>query len=109
MFIYDKRVNIQQTINKYLKLIENLLKKWKLKMSTTKCSYIIFHNGPTKPKELDLKLFDTKILYDSKPVFLGVTFDERLTFSSYFEKIKTKCQDRLKKVRILSSIYWKLN
>ena len=78
-------------------------------MSATKWSYVIFHNGPAKPKEFDLKLFDAKSPYDSKPVFLGVTFDERLTLSSYFEKVKTKCQDRLKIVRILSSNYWKLN
>jgi hypothetical protein len=109
MFMYDERGNIEQIINKYLKLIEMWLKKWKLKMSATKYSFIIFHNGPTKPKELDLQLFDTKIPYDSKPVFLGVKFDERLTFKNYYDKIKTKFQDRLKIVRILSSNYWKLS
>jgi hypothetical protein len=49
-FIYKKNGNIENIINKYLKEIENWLSKWKMKMSATKCNYIIFHNGPTRPK-----------------------------------------------------------
>ena len=78
-------------------------------MSAKKCNYIIFHNGPTKPKDFELILFGSKIPYEKNPVFLGVIFDVRLTFNSYFDKIRTKCQDRIKIVRILSSKFYKLN
>ena len=40
--------------------------------------------------------------------FLGATFDERLTFNKFFDKISTKCNDRQKVIRILSNRFFKL-
>ena len=77
-------------------------------MSASKCNYIIFHNGPTRPALLNLNLFGSKIPFDPNPTFLGVTFDERLTFKTYVKNIKSKVQNRLNIIRILSSNYWKL-
>ena len=108
MFMFDKRGQIEQIINKYLVLIEKWLIKWKLKMSASKCNYIIFHNGPTRPALLNLNLFGSKISFDSNPTFLCVTFDERLTFKTYVKNIKSKVQNRLNIIRILSSYHWKL-
>jgi cell fate regulator YaaT (PSP1 superfamily) len=85
--MYKKNGNIEKLINNYLKEIE--LCKWKMKMSATKCNYIIFHNGSTRPKLLDLKLFGINIPFEANPVFLGATFDERLTFNKFFDKIST--------------------
>jgi hypothetical protein len=95
-------------INNYLKKIELWLSKWKMKMSAAKCNYIIFHNGPTRPKLLELKLFGTNIPFETNPVFLGATFDERLTFNKFFDKISKKCNDRQKVIRILSNRFFKL-
>ena len=108
-FMYKKNGNIENIINKYLKEIEIWLSKWKMKMSATKCSYIIFHNGPTRPKLLDLKIFNSNIPFEEKPTFLGVTFDERLNFNCYIDKTTIKANDRLKIIRILSNKFYKIN
>ena len=60
-----------------------------MKMSAAKCNYITFHNGSTRPKLLDLKLFGINIPLETNPVFLAATFDERLTFNKFFDKIST--------------------
>jgi len=88
-FMYKKNGNIEKMINNYLKEIELWLSKWKMKMSAAKCNYITFHNGPTRPKLLDLKLFGINIPLETNPVFLAATFDERLTFNKFFDKIST--------------------
>jgi hypothetical protein len=107
-FIYKKNGNIENMINKYLKEIENWLSKWKMKMSATKCNYIIFHNGPTRPKALDLRFFNTNIPFEENPIFLGAIFDERLTFKKFIDKIITKCNDRQKVVKMLSNRFFNL-
>jgi hypothetical protein len=78
--MYKKNGNIEKMINNYLKEIELWLSKWKMKMSATKCNYIIFHNGSTRPKLLDLKLFGINIPFEANPVFLGATFDAKIDF-----------------------------
>ncbi len=70
--MYKKNGNIEKMINNYLKEIE--LCKWKMKMSATKCNYIIFHNGSTRPKLLDLKLFGINIPFEANPVFFRCNF-----------------------------------
>jgi len=50
-----------------------------------------------------------KIPFEENPTFLGVTFDERLTFKKHVKNIKSKVQNRLNIIRILSSNFWKLN
>ena len=109
MFIFNKRGQIEQTINKYLVSIEKWLIKWKLKMSASKCNYTIFHSGPTRPVSLNLNLFGSKIPFEENPTFLGITFDERLTFKNHVKNVKTKVQNRLNIIRIISSNFWKLN
>jgi hypothetical protein len=79
-----------------------------MKMSATKCNYIIFHNGPTRPKALDLWFFNTNIPFEENPIFLGAIFDERLTFKKFIDKIITKCNDRQKVVKMLSNRFFNL-
>ena len=77
-------------------------------MSASKCSYIIFSNGG-RPSKFKLELFGNEIPYDAHPRFLGITFDERLTFATHINDIKTKYIQRLNIIKIISHSSWKLN
>jgi hypothetical protein len=78
-----------KTVNIYLEKLNEWVKRWWLKMSTQKCSYTVFSNGPYKDKkDFDLRLAVERIPYNPNPKLLGITFDESLCFRKNSEKIK---------------------
>jgi len=50
-FIFKRSGSLEKIINKYLKDLEIWLNRWRLKMSTTKCSYVIFSKSTRKTKK----------------------------------------------------------
>ena len=79
-------------------------------MSTPKCSFTVFSNGPYKSKkDFDLRLTGEKVPYNPNPKLLGITLDESLSFKTNAEKIKKKCMSRLNIIKILSHKRWKLS
>ena len=108
-FIFNKYGNIKDLINSYLKKIELWLSKWRLKMAPEKCSYIIFSGNPSKNQKLSLNLLKKNIPYTDNPIFLGIKFDESLCFNSHIEFIRSRCQDRINIIKILSHRSWKLS
>ena len=59
MNIFKKATNSKkQQIEIYLKSIEKWLLRWRLKMSPSKCSYIIFSANKKEVEQMDLKLFN---------------------------------------------------
>jgi hypothetical protein len=54
-------------------------------------------------------LFGKDIPYDEAPKFLGVYFDERLTFAKQIREIKNKSIQRMNIVKIISHKSWMLN
>ena len=83
--------------------------KWRLNLNINKCSYTVFAKGAKNEGKLGLKINQNNIPYQKNPIFLGIQFDERLTFNKQVENIKNKCYDRLKIIKILSHKSWKLN
>jgi hypothetical protein len=108
-FVFKKYGKISDKINKYLKRIEAWLRLWRMKMSPEKCSYIIFSGNSASNKDLELNLIGEQIPYDKSPVFLGIKFDEHLCFNSQVDFIKSRCQDRVNIIKILSHKSWKLS
>ena len=108
MNIFTKPGQIQALIKSYLIKIEIWLSNWRLSMSANKCSYIIFSNSNKYELGFKLLLFNKEIPYEKNPRFLGITFDERLTFKQHIENIKTKCQSRLNIIKIISHRSWKI-
>ena len=43
------------------------------------------------------------------PIFLGIKFDQNLCFNSHIEFIRSRCQDRINIIKILSHKSWKLS
>jgi hypothetical protein len=108
LFCFDKEGKLKSMVEKYLKSIENWVNKWRLKMAANKCSYTVFASK-TYHLNLKPKLFGVDIPNDKNPKFLGVKFDERLTFSQHIAEIKIKCLKRLNLIKIISHKSWHLN
>jgi hypothetical protein len=109
-FCYDKPRKLLSYVKKYLKKIEFWLVKWKLKMSANKCCYITFSKKNNKQdRKFNLNLFGENIPYDKNPTFLGIKFDENLTFVPHLELMKKKLNGRQNLLKILSHRKWKLS
>ena len=58
------------------------------------------HNNPT------LKLDDSEIPVVSQYKFLGIIFDQKLSFIPHIQYIKDKCNKTLKLLRIIAHTDW---
>ena len=59
--------------------------------------------------EFDLRLNSESIPYNPNPVFLGITFDERLCFNKHFENLRARALSRLNIIKIFSHKSWHLS
>ena len=91
LFFYKKPGHIKHKINQYLESLVD----WQLKMNVKKCCYTIFSNGNGERLGLDPHLHGEIILYNPNPVFLGITFDEKLCFNKHFENLRVRALIRL--------------
>ena len=74
----------------YLKELESWLVKWKMSVSVTKSSYLIFTKSVNKIK------------------FLGITMDKKLSFKYHIDEKWGKCNSRINLIKILSNKSWGL-
>ena len=108
IFIFKKPGKLELLVNKYLKNIVKWLQKWRLKMNVSKTKYTIFSKSANTRKDFTFSLYDMKLKRDPNPKFLGVTFDESLSFGPQVKEIKEKCIKRLNILKILSHKSWHL-
>ena len=79
-------------------------------MAPHKCSYLVFNNGTrNESPNLDIKLNGIKLKYDNDPKFLGIRFDNHLTFKNQVSYLKETCIQRLNILKILAYKTWMLN
>ena len=58
-------------------------------MAPHKCNFLVFSNGTRNESEkLNLKLNNIKLKYDNYPTFLGIRFDNHLTFKNQIDYLK---------------------
>lgn len=100
---------IENAMNKYLKKLEDWLKLWRLSINANKCQYLYFSkNRKLANKELKLSLFKDKIPKTDNVKFLGIKYDQNMTFNSCVEEVYRKCLNRLNIIKIISHKSWKL-
>ena len=96
IFIFTKStVAVQKRMREYLESLVDWLFKWRLKMNVTKCCYTIFSRGGRNGIQFDLQMNGKSIPYTPNPTFLGITFDERITFKVYVENSRIRALKRL--------------
>ena len=82
--------------------ISQWVRKWRMKVNIDKTEYCIFSRDQTVlNRTCEIKMTN-KILKRSKnPKLLGVTFDERLTFSEHIKNLELKTQKTISALRTL--------
>ncbi|RMZ94361.1 RNA-directed DNA polymerase from mobile element jockey-like, partial [Brachionus plicatilis] len=108
-FIYNKKGNLENKINKYTNQLELWLIKWKMKISIEKSCSVVFSRYKKESDNLNLKIYGNKIVSQKEIKFLGIKFDSKLNFNILVDEIKERCNKRLNIIKILSNKKWGLN
>ena len=91
-----------------LQQLERWTKDWVVKVNAGKTTYTVFTIS-TKEQKVNL-VFNGLILKEDKtPVYLGVTFDPRLTWKEQLQKNKTKAKLRMSLMKKLAGTHWGAN
>ena len=109
IFFFKKPSSITRIMKAYLESLVDWLFKWRLKMNASKCCYTIFSRAGRGKVELDFRLSGEPILYNPNPIFLGITFDERLNFNAHYDNLRVRALKRLNIIKIFSHKSWHLN
>ena len=76
--------------------------KWRIKLNTEKTNVIIFSKSQIAIRaEPALSLYGDLLSYYPHIKFLGITFDNRMTFTKHFEEILEYCNQEFHRLRIL--------
>ena len=90
-----------------LDTLNNWTKKWLVKINATKTTYTIFSLSPQKSQcRVKLSIDGHLLKHEPNPTYLGITFDQRLTWKQQTDKIETRAKSRLALMRKLSGSTW---
>ena len=97
-------------VQRRLQLCVNKVHKWAeengFTFSPTKTQCIHFHNQRTRLDNPKINLGDTQIPMVKEAKFLGIIFDQKLTFKSHIQYLKTACQKALNILRVVAHTDW---
>ena len=81
--------------------------KWRIKLNPKKTKVIIFSKSQTAIRaEPALSLYVDLLSYYPQIKFLGITFDNRMTFTKHFKEILERCNQKFHRLRILVNKKW---
>ena len=81
--------------------------KWRVKLNPEKTKVTIFSKSQTAIRgELALSLYGDLLSYYPHIKFLGITFDNRMSFTKHFEEILERCNHKFHRLRILINKKW---
>ena len=95
--------NMQDSINN----ISKWSKKWKMTLSPEKCETSVFsNNNQDNTWNPNIIINNNALKINKYPKFLGVTFDQRLTFSAHVDNVAKKIKQRTNILRQLAGSDW---
>ena len=81
--------------------------KWRIKLNPEKTKVIIFSKSRSAIRaEPALSLYGDLLSYYPQIKVLGITFDNRMTFTKHFEEILERCNQKFHRLRILVNKKW---
>ena len=81
--------------------------KWRVKLNPEKTKVVIFSKSRSAIRaEPALPLYGDLLSYYPHIKFLGITFDNRMTFTKHFEEILERCNNKFHRLRILVNKKW---
>jgi hypothetical protein len=111
--IWSTAFNLKETeesLTSALKEIEKWCQKWRVILCPEKSKVVIFSRCPRhKEESINLQLFGSKLQTSEEATFLGVIFDQRLTWEPQFKKMSEKGHARINFLKAISSLSSKNN
>ena len=81
--------------------------KWRIKLNPEKTKVIIFSKSQFAIRaEPALSSYGDLLSYYPQIKFLGITFDNRMTFTKHFEETLERCNQKFHRLRILVNKKW---
>ena len=81
--------------------------KWRIKLNPEKTKVIIFSKSRSAIRaEPALSLYGDLLSYYPHIKLLGITFDNRMTFTRDFEEVLERCNNKFHRLRILVNKKW---
>ena len=80
--------------------------KWRIKLNPEKKSHNILQVPNCNKSRTCLSLYGDLLSYYPHIKFLGITFDNRMTFTKHFEEILERCNQKFHHLRILVNKKW---
>ena len=81
--------------------------KWRINLNPEKTKVIIFSKSPSAIRaEPALSLYGDLVSYYPHTKFLGITFDNRMTFTKHFKEILECCNNKFHRLSILVNKMW---
>ena len=98
-----------EVIQEAVTALEQWCRKWYVSMHPSKSKLILFtkcfrHKAEVEQNGLSVMLFNEKVEAVDEAVFLGVTFDSRLTYEPQIKRMVEKAYKRLNLLRMIASM-----
>ena len=91
-----------------LRELENWSRTWMVKVNEGKTTFTVFTLS-TKGHKVTLTYNGQKLKEDQNPMYLGITFDPRLTWKAQLQNNQTKAKLRMSLMRKLAGTHWGAN
>ena len=104
----SKNINLEaEYLQRDLDKLAKWCAKWRIKMNPQKTKFVIFSKSQTAIRaEPALSLYGDLLSYYPRIKFLGITFDNRMTFTKRFEEILERCNQQFHRLRIFVNKRW---
>lgn len=101
-----RNINLLQTaVQRDLSALQDWCDKWGFRISTEKTVAVLFTKSTNRP-DVKLEINGRQIKVAKSTKFLGVIFDQQLTWSEHIDYISSKCGKRLNLMRAVSGARW---
>lgn len=106
IYVGQRNIKIlEEKIQSSLNAIHEWCDKNGFKISINKTTAVLFSYARSKPK-INLKIGEKSIQLEKTAKFLGVVFDNKLTWNAHIKYIVEKCKRRLNLMRAVSGYTW---
>jgi len=96
---------IREKLQPYTNSLNDWSKNTGFKLSSEKSQFIIFSHKQIIKKPT-IKMDNKIIPYTKNLKILGLTFDEKLSWTTHIKKLKDKAKKRLNIIKVLSGTKW---
>lgn len=96
---------LESRMQKAIEQVEKWSREWGFRLSVEKTQYICLSKKRENPR-LDIKLYGQSLKQEKVIRYLGVWFDNKLTFKIHIQKMVDKCKRGINVLKCLSGYNW---